>query len=272
MKKILDSDSVMVSKCLRCSSLWAIHNSTIDSSTPWSDSWIPEEFLNALGRRRRIQARLIIKRFPQLSKGPLLDYGSGQCLFLERAMRSNPETWGCDLEFPSIPSAVSKERCIRLTEPWEFPHEVDWNTVTLLDVLEHHPNPLVFIRSIRSQSILIKVPLASGPLAQVAILLARFGYEQLLKALFLVGDAVPHQVILTSKGLKQFMIKDGWELQSSLTIPDVGSELPGRLRLNKQTTRPMTARLQKICGFLISLIGNLWSDTKVFYFQKRIEI
>ncbi|MGI8685595.1 MAG: hypothetical protein ACR2MO_11000 [Acidimicrobiales bacterium] len=40
------------------------------------------------------------------------------------------------------------DRFLRLGEPWAVPTPGAWTTVGLLDVLEHHPDPEAFLRSL----------------------------------------------------------------------------------------------------------------------------
>ena len=103
---------------------------------------------------------------------------------------------------PRAPGRLPADgRLIQLDEPWAVPPGA-WHTISLLDVLEHHGEPDTrFLASMPSRQLLVKVPLATGPLANAARLAAKFGRPRLLEGSFLVDDVSPHEVLFSARGL-----------------------------------------------------------------------
>ena len=63
--------------------------------------------------------------------------------------------------------AVERRSLIELDGPWTLPNG-QWDLVSLLDVMEHHSDPLTLLRNLSTldpRYLVVKVPVASGPIA-----------------------------------------------------------------------------------------------------------
>ncbi len=261
-----DSEALSVAACARCGTLWATHRRPSSATKPWDASYVPREFVSALEARRRAQATAIADAFAgALGKGRVLDYACGQGLFLRELVDRGLDATGCDLD-AEVPSSVvpAGPRRLTLAVPWEVP-KGDWHTVALLDVLEHHPAPIRFLKSLGARQLLVKVPLVEGPSGLVARLLARLGRPRLLEALMLVGELAPHQAYFTVPGLLTVAERAGFVEVRRLRLAEVGRELPERLRV--EVPSPLR-RLARGGGRALEALSPTWSDTAVFLFAR----
>ncbi len=156
---------------------------------------------------------------------------------------------------------------IELTEPWQVPTG-SWDTISLLDVLEHHPDPRAFLATMPSRRLLVKVPLADGPLAAAARWRRALRHFGLLEALFLVDDVSSHEVLFTATGVQNTAERAGWRLVRTARLADVGSELPDRLRLDGALTSRGLRPVVAAGGATVAGLARLWSDTTVFLFER----
>ena len=156
---------------------------------------------------------------------------------------------------------------LALSRPWELP-EGTWGTMIFLDVLEHRPDPVTFLRTLDCNHIVLKVPTATGPFARLARLAARFGSPGALDAMFQVGSPMPHRWLPTLKGLDAIAGCAGWERTWKTTIPEVGRELPDRLRLPRGIWNPPVRLLTTLVGLIAGGLGWFWSDTLLAVYER----
>ena len=92
---------VTLNKCKKCST-WSVNHGNFLSKVsdrPWDSPGINTVFLNALAKRRKIQAGKIISFFfDHLKDGKLLDYSCGQGTFLNEARLRGLDCHGTDIE------------------------------------------------------------------------------------------------------------------------------------------------------------------------------
>jgi len=245
-------------RCLECRSLIARRVPGVREvpGLPWEEMQTTLEYKEALSYRRRIQAKAIVSlTCSDQQNQRLLDYGCGQGALITEARDRGLPIVGCDLN-PQIQS----DHVSKLNQPWELPVG-NWDTIFMLDVLEHHPNPSSFLASLRTRRIVLKVPYARGPFAKAAVLLARLGQPHLLRRLFLVNDNSPHCWIPTRTGLKRLLLKSGFGEIRFHFIADVGTELPRRLRLGSSWGAKLLSYGATFSGGLMAILGNHWSDS-----------
>lgn len=262
------TSSVMrLDRCIACGSLWCTHSGTPSNALPWQDLLLTARFAAALKHRRRIQAEQICDSFPELAAGTVLDYGTGQATFPSVLLERGLDAWGCDLDLGAPGRAALADRVIQLPGPWAIP-DGRWGAISMLDVIEHHAAPLDFLRQLPADRLLLKVPLATGPLTQVARLADRLGRPGLLDAIALVGDASPHQVLFTRQGLTTLADRAGWRLVRAKAIADVGSEMPDRMRIEGVLANRMVRPVVAAGGAATELLARVWSDTVVALFAR----
>jgi len=261
---------LVVRWCAECGTYRAEHLEPTKGMDIWKSETISPAFLGALGYRRSVQSKQIIRCFKTiLEYAPVLDYGCGQGIFVAELLAQGYQATGCDL---SESVFVSKDpgRFIVLDEPWSFPARWSFNTVSLLDVLEHCPDPVQFLRLLKDrhvEHVLVKVPVANGPVFAAAWCLARVGFPGALERLFLVGDAVPHVSYFTPRGLGRLFEKTGFRLTSSVKMAEVGRELPARLRQSSSPGKGLSLVFMGLGCFLAGL-SLAWSDLMVFRFDR----
>lgn len=262
--------------CRACGTLWPVTPLAGRGSKPWSELDITPEFARALATRRSVQADKILQwAARELRDGPVLDYGCGQGLFVERLLSAGIDAFGCDVASPDS-EALGKlgGRFAPIRHPWASPDlgspSPMWGTIALMDVLEHHPAPSELLRSLpESARLLVKVPLRTGPLARVAVGMARVGHPALLEGMFLVDDVAPHQVFFSAAGLISTTGRAGWVFKRMLRLADVGAELPERMRgFAKSEALRWVRPLVRFVGAGIAASTPLWSDTAVFSFER----
>lgn len=257
---------VDVVRCTACGSLWSRAFLGVIADRPWADLTLAADFADALARRRRQQSTEIVKHFPELGGRSVLDYGAGQGFFLDALLAAGIEAAGCDIDLTAPRRSAAP--LLQLSRPWEPPPN-GWDVTAMLDVLEHHPRPSDFLDEVSSPKVLIKVPLATGPITRVARLFARLGRWNLLDALFLADDPSPHVVLFTPKGLERLASRSGWRLLRRARVADVGRELPQRMRIDVgQRSGLIRAGLSGVGGAL-EASASRWSDTAVFLFERN---
>lgn len=256
---------MVVRRCSACRTLWGEHRE-IRTGKYWDDSYLPEPFVRALRARREAQAAAIAQLLrSEGAAGPVLDYGCGQGVMLARLLAEGVDAWGCDLDPDAPLSAVDPARFVPIERPWQVP-DGDWRTIVMLDVLEHHPDPIGFLRSLPGDRLLLKVPTATGPAAATARAMCRIGRAERLEQLFLHGETAPHRWLATREGLRRIAAAGGWERRRRRGLVEVGSELPDRVRPPVTAALPRTAL--RLIGGATGLVGGAWSDTEVAYFER----
>lgn len=252
--------------CRACHSLMYFPKLRTTSGTPWEEPTATPQYRQALEHRRKVQAVQILDfAVSRRNSGRLLDYGCGQGVLLLEARRRDLAIFGCDLN-----PQVSNDRVSTLSGPWELP-KGDWDMIFMLDVLEHHPNPSELLALLKTKEIVLKLPNANGPFATMARLLGRAGLLHLLRRLFLVNDASPHHWIPTRRGISALLARTGFSNIQVCSIPDVGLELPERLRmLDSPSTRPLRYGL-RLLGGLMALAGKYWSDSMMLVASSRVK-
>jgi hypothetical protein len=203
--------------------------------------------------------------------GPALDYGCGQREFLKLANARSFDCYGCDLNTAPGNDAVKDERFEALSEPWSLPKNVEqFQTVILLDVFEHHPEPRQFIADLKKRNVrnlLVKVPIFGGPISMLARLSLQLGRKELMDRMILTGEYYPHQYFYTRKGLTQLMKKEGYHSAQILKLAEVGRELPRRLRTQPTKGKSLLSDLVlSVTGEALDQVSRVWADTAVFHF------
>jgi Methyltransferase domain len=259
--------SLAVLRCRRCGTVWGEH-SLDREGRPWDESYVPGPFAEALRRRREQQANQLLRVIKDAGcQEPILDYGIGQGVFLRELVTNGLDAWGCDIDAEVPFSVAPPDRTIHLDKPWSIPCG-GWRTIVMLDVLEHHPDPGSFLRSLPSQDVLLKVPTATGPFASAARLLARAGKPAALAQLFLDGENFPHQWLCTRGGLRSIANAAGWDVVMVRPMVEVGRELAVRSRLSTPAwLRPALT----LSGVAVGALGRWWSDAAVVHLRRPIQ-
>lgn len=243
---------------------------------PWKMASVTPEFLEALRRRRRIQAGEILSFLKnELSGRRLLDYGCGQGAFVKFLLENGVDASGCDISDTNVDHSTLGERFIQLSAPWGMPSQTDFQIVSLLDVIEHAEKPQEIVAQLRqfgAEYVLVKVPMLHGPIGKLAQLFAGVGKVGLLERLLLVGEISPHYSFFTSAGLESLFAAEGYGLVKAARIADVGDELPERMRGKEgEPTIPVKQLLGKAIGSGLAAIAPAWSDTRVFLFRRQVQ-
>ena len=256
--------------CPKCGILWGNHTRRPDGRA-WDESYVPDHFAQALRMRRELQAATITDLLAATilagtnGKGKVLDYGFGQGVFLAHAVARGIDAYGCDLDVNAPLNVAPKDRRIQLSEPWGFPAG-EWQTVVMLDVIEHHDDPVSFLSKLKCEYVLLKVPNATGPAARAAMLGASTGRVGLLEQLFLVGENFPHRWLATKRGLRAIAERSGFDVVVEKTITEVGAELPNRMR---EKAGFVKSAVLKAAGIALGAIGSLWSDASIVVLQRK---
>jgi hypothetical protein len=179
--------------------------------------------------------------------------------------RAGLESSGCDLDLEAPNKAVPLDRIIKVNEPWALPSG-EWQTIVMLDVLEHHPDPVGFLKSLDCSYVALKVPTATGPAAWSARKAAKFGKYGQLEQLFLAGENAPHFWLATPAGLAAIARRAGWEVVAKRRIPEVGRELPDRMR--PQPSGVVTRAVLSLIGIATASLGRFWSDTQLVVLRR----
>ena len=176
---MLTNERLHVVACSACGTLWGEHEKRPDGR-PWDEAYVPEAFAQVLRMRREIQARTIAAELQRRAvPTPILDYGTGQGVLLAELRRRGVDAYGCDLDLHARGSVAPRDRLLQVHEPWGLPREQApsgaFRTLVMLDVLEHHHDPVAFLREQSFDHVLLKLPNATGPAARMAQLRARKG-------------------------------------------------------------------------------------------------
>jgi hypothetical protein len=205
-----------------------------------------------------------------LQRGKVIDYGCGQGALVTSLLSHHVDVIGTDISLEGCETDIPNDRFIPLAYPWAIP-ERDADAVCLLDVIEHHQNPVAFLKDIHRRNyeyVIVKVPMLNGPIGTISRLLAAIGRTALLRQLLLVGDISPHYAYFTRRGLLNSAAAAGYDLHGSLRIADVGKELPERSRTQGEGVGLHLLRPFLIAvGLALECIAPLWSDTEVFVFS-----
>lgn len=263
------------SRCPGCHTLWVSHCNK-SSERVWDGAVKNEPFLEALAARRQKQSLQILDQFAlPLQSGPVLDYACGQGVFLSDALLTGVDAYGCDLRADvHRDRGIDEHRFFLLSQPWGWPSsDLQFKTLVLLDVFEHIDEPVDFLKMLSEKgvkNVVIKVPLVTGPCGLVARLASKFKKTGLMDSLLLAGEASPHVVFYSSKGLIALFDKCGFEYQKSLTIAEVGAELVERIRIggNMRNVFPLRLGL-KSGGSVLEGLSRVWSDSAVFWFRQE---
>lgn len=272
LRPTVGTPRLALQRCPRCGTYRAKHLVQVNPAEPWQSAGVTPTFLQALSERRAIQSRQVIDRFRHaLDDGRILDYGCGQGVFVNDLVSHGFDVIGCDLS-REVTGQIDRRRFIGLDEPWILPAEFDFRTVILFDVLEHSPNPVGLVGQFRdhgARRLLVKVPLASGPLFTAAKALAHAGYRGVIERLFLVGDVSPHVLYFTPNGLSLLMESAGFRLTSRLSLAEVGRELPARVREIPRSWKLLSSLLSGL-GQAAEYLSPRWPDTTVFLFDRTV--
>lgn len=263
-QKIIENSKLTVCRCAGCRSLRVDHYAQSDQK-PWSVESLDEFFLQALKRRRDIQARKIISSWFVQSGSRVVDYGCGQGSFVGHLHAAKIDALGCDLDAKNF-SKESGARFYQLPAPWFVPDQTmigPKDSAVLLDVIEHASRPDVLLAEISQRlgvsSIVIKTPDLDGPIGRLGFWLAWFGKPSLLESLVLVGDPAPHLWYFTKKGLDQLMYRIGYKRIDQIGLAEVGIELRNRVR-NPAIRRLVPRFGWKMIGIVFEKMGNTWSE------------
>ncbi|MEE4210905.1 MAG: class I SAM-dependent methyltransferase [Parvularcula sp.] len=267
-RPVFANDRIVIRRSRFKNSLYAEHSKTPEGDY-WSANAPDPSFQEALLRRRQLQASALLDRFePHLREHQaVLDYGCGYGAFTAEANRRGIETYGADLSRSRL---TSDAHFVQLANPWELPQIIEGvRTVVLLDVLEHHNDPVGFLSAIRQHAavrLVVKVPLLEGPLMAAARLMAKMGKSAVLEQLFLVGDVAPHLHYFSREGLIQCAEEAGWRVLDETSLVEVGPEIADRVRSGGalKALGPILAA----GGAGAALTAQLgWSDTRGFLFE-----
>ncbi len=259
-----DTPKVEVFRCRSCGTYAArFKQKRPEAPDSWRDPSITDNFLKALKYRRELQSELILTSLSDVfSRSPALDYACGQGDFLAQALARGIDCDGCEL------GIAEKDHLFKLTSAWTFPKNARrYETLLLLDVLEHHPDPGAFLRDLKSRGIknlIIKVPLNTGPIALVSRALACIGRTSLLERLLLVDEPSPHLFFFSTEGLKNLVAREGFKFKGVLPLAEVGCELPQRLR--REPTGVVRLFLS-FAGWKLAALSTIWPDTAVLLFE-----
>jgi hypothetical protein len=260
-RALVETERIRATRCPECGTLWIDHTGPKAADATWQEPNLTPVFLEALGKRRTLQADELLRRLPMLPE-PILDYGCGQAIFFDRARQAGLDIWATDLSVPADSRAAGSDHFVPIDRPWTVPPG-DWQTIVLLDVLEHHADPAAFLASLPAERVVIKVPLLSGPAGRAATALARAGRPTQLESLVLVGEANPHCAFFTPRGLARVAAPRRLVWQTKLA--DVGAELPERM-----TGRDLGVKAAPLraVGHGMAAVSRVWSDTAVFVFDR----
>ena len=261
----LATPELRVTRCATCGLLWGTHTRLPDGRA-WDEAYIPESFAKALRLRRERQAAAlvgIVRKY--CGSGRVLDYGAGQGVFIAWALRAGVDAFGCDLDVDAPLSQAPKDRMIALSQPWGFPAGT-WPTLVMLDVLEHHEDPVGFLKHVPCEFVVLKLPNATGPAARLARLAAKFGKPGLLQQLFLVGENFPHRWLASKRGLRVLADRAGFEVVAEQAIVEVGTELPDRMRGDAGIVQ---RAMLWLAGAGLGALGTFWSDASVVVLKRN---
>jgi len=253
------SQKLVITKCKNCKSLNSRFLHKVEGKS-WEEAYVSERFLNSLKLRREIQSTQLIKAIKQFEfDQPILDYGCGQGVLISALLKSGFAAFGADLN-----PQVAGENIVKLVEPWELPSR-PWSSTVLLDVLEHHQNPLEFIEKIGAAQVLLKVPSAKGPSVMVARVLFKLNNPRLLERLFLSDDPHPHYWLFSKRGLRSLGFNSGYKNQRIIHMTEFGREIGARVRVRSNArVGPFFWTL----GLINQIVGKYWSDTNVLVLSR----
>ncbi len=258
------SSALQTYHCYFCGQFQLEHNVTKAPTQPWKEDNISQIFLDALDKRRRIQANSILRKWSNKIQEPALDYACGCGVFLEVALQSGLKIKGADLQRVG----VHAEDILQVDKPWGTELCKGFKTVIMLDVIEHNVGLEQFLSDLKNygvKSLIIKVPNSNGPSAIAARLLMRIGKPSLWETLNLVGDAVPHYTFFSTKSLKLTLDKSGYNILHNVNLCEFGTELPERLRSPKKSL----SIILRVFGFFVSVLSFLWCDNITVFAQQK---
>jgi SAM-dependent methyltransferase len=259
MRPLSNGPTLVIQRCPSCGTLWADHL-THSEGRPWEESYVPERFAAALQQRRQRQSHRVVELIgTHCGHGRVLDYGTGQGVLLRDLLAAGYDAWGCDID-TDVPLYVApRDRLIALDRPWALP-DGKWDTVVMLDVLEHHHDPVAFLRSLDCRNVVLKLPTSNGPFTSASRVLAKAGRRSILEHLFLEGENFPHHWLPTRRGVSVIAHASGWAVVATHAIVEVGAELPDRSRADLTTwARPLVAA----AGMMVGALGHWWSDAVI---------
>lgn len=272
--KNFKNEKIETLRCSCCSTIWANHgkNEVQIGEKPWALDSVTPKFINALDYRRKIQAKLIFKKFSNILKqGSCLDYGCGRGEFLKYLRSNDVNAFGCDIQV-SDENLLQNNWACEVEKPWEIPKnksDSEISTLILLDVIEHMPDPSEFLaraKDIGVKYIIIKTPNFFGPIASGANILSKTGYTAMMEKLLLTGDHSPHVSFFTKRGLIKLLESNGFTALSSLNMAEVGKELSNRVR-STDKSRNISSSALLIVGIFLDFISRTWSDTTCMLFE-----
>lgn len=265
----LSTPEIVLLHCRGCGTWAAQHLIGAAAADVWRGETVTPEYLEALLRRRRRQAHEIVARVqPFRDRGRFIDYGCGHGVFLHTLLGAGFDAYGCDLS-PSVVESFGpdlRSRVSLVASPWALP-EGRFETFCMLDVLEHCDAPREFVARLREAGVevlIVKVPVAGGPLFRLARALVRMGRTGPIEHLFLVGESAPHLSYFSARGLVRLFERCGFRTLRCFRLAEVGPELAVRLRSHAGRGHPLGGALLGLAGGALERIAPAWSDTAVF--------
>jgi SAM-dependent methyltransferase len=275
MKLVYQTENIDIGKCPNCHSYWAWHKKVQRETDLWQNPSVTSEFLETLHFRRRVQANELLKLFlPAFRRGRVLDYGCAQGTFVSILVERDIDAYGCDISALAAGESQKTigDRFFEVRESWGLTDKFDFDTVTMLDVLEHCDDPKKLIVAMREQGVktfIVKVPLANGPAFTLGRWLAMAHSYNLLESMFLVGDNAPHISYFNRKSLIKLFDECGFVCRKTVNLAEIGSELPRRIRGTHPLNNVPGRFLLRVVGFFAESLSSVWSETAVFEFQRR---
>ena len=274
LESVLSTPEIVLLRCRSCGTWAARHLTDAAPADVWRGETVTPEYLEALLERRQRQAHAIVAQLlPFRGRGRFLDYGCGHGLFLRTLLGAGFDAYGCDLS-PSVVDSFGPELRPRVSlaaGPWALPGE-RFETLCMLDVLEHCDAPRAFVSGLREAGVgllIVKVPVASGPLFRLAEALARVDRTGSLKHLFLVGESAPNLSYFSAPGLMRLFERCGYRTLRRFRLAEVGPELAVRLRSAAGRSNPVGDAMLGAAGGILERMAPAWSDTAVFIGQAR---
>lgn len=249
------------SRCRGCSSILYFPQ-VISHDAAWTEPHNDRRYYEALEFRRQIQSRDLLAAVPVAEQHSWLDYGCGQGAFVKFARSHHRNIVGVDLFPPHESEFISS-----LPEPWGVP-EGNWDTIFLLDVAEHHPEPSEFLPKLNAEFLVLKLPYRFGPFSVLASVLCRLGIRQPMERLLLTADFSPHCWIPSKRGIERLASRCGRRVVSVKAMPDFGSELPDRLRLPRTWIGRIVRAPLSMLGSVLERLGSKWSDSVVVMLER----
>ena len=127
------------------------------NSTERSNNYISDSYFKVMRSRAQAQFNLLNK-YVQIDGAKILDYGCGYGLLLDLLKSSGAETYGFD--YDPYCKVRLKEKGHSLVDEDIFHGSIKWDVVCLSHIIEHLPDPFLFLAGVKEHSrfIFIEVP------------------------------------------------------------------------------------------------------------------